>query len=312
MLNTTYEANLVASTGRKPTAAVWGDCPTDDLFASGGMYFYDDFLNCGNIVASGGIIKGSMGAWSIYAAQGSLLSDGAMEGGVLNITSGTDLDQTTIFSSTGSFRMLTTSTLALNQKLWFEARVALASVTSDASEAFVGLADKQLSSSIPYVNSLFSGADDTLSTTPNLIGFKSRGDTGAGYVVGDWSFVFQLAGGTLVQSIPLKTLITTVLNAAPVASTFYKLGFIFDPNAEAVQITSAGDLQTAGQIARPLIRIFVNGVMAASFLTNLNFNATAAHAFPTGFMGPVIATQQHANQGTLSIDWLRIAQNANS
>jgi hypothetical protein len=310
-----YAANTVASTIRGPSPAIWSNCPIEAIRedASLGMYFMDDFINSGEIKASGGVIIGSFGPYSVYAAQGSLIADGALEGGVLTITSGTNLDNTVIFGAAGSYRILTTSTLALNQQLWYETRVATSTITTGGVECFAGLADKQLSSSIPYVNSLFSGTADVLSTTPNLIGFHCRGSTGTGYVVGDWSFVFQLAGGTAVYSAGLKTLITTVLGTAPVAGTFYKLGFIFNPNPIPVYITSAGDLQTVGAtLYKPLVTVYVNGLPAPTFLTSVNLAATASHAFPTGFMGPIFGTQQQASLGTLSIDWMQCVQLANS
>lgn len=306
-----YLANAVINTSRGPTPVIWGACPVLDILEDPGkgMYFFDDFLCSGQAVMSS-IYKNSVGRWATYAAAGSLIDDGALEGGVITIKSGTDLDQTTLFGAAGSFRMLTTSTLALNGKLWFETRVARTSVATDHMEAFVGLADTQLGSSITAVNTLFSGTDDTLATAANLIGFHARGDT----TPGDWDFVYCLAGGTVIRHASVAALLAGQLPTAltPTASTFYKLGFLFDPNAAPKTIVTAGDLQTAGQTARPLITIFVNGIPCATFLTTLNLAATASHAFPTGFMGPIIGTAMHATPATLQVDWIRVAQLANS
>ncbi len=306
-----YRAQFVADTARGPSQVIWGDCPSLRFIEdpSKGMYVFDDFLVSGQAAMSS-IYKNSVGQWAIYAAAGSLIDAGALEGGVMTIKSGTDLDQTVLFSPTGSFRLVTTSTLALNQKLWFETRVARTSITTDTMEAFVGLADSQLATSLPAVNRLFSGTDDLLATTCNLIGFHARGDT----TPGDWDFVYQLSGGTIVRHATMSALLAGMPTAiTPAANTFYKLGFLFDPNAPVRLVGTAGDLQTVNTLFRPLITVFVNGLPVAAFLTSQNLTSVASgHAFPTGFMGPIFGTQMHATPNTLQIDWLRVAQLANS
>ena len=304
------KANLTANADRGPSRVIWGDCPVLALIEEPqkGMYFFDDFLMAGNAVMSS-IYKNSLGAWTTYAAAGSLLDDDAKEGGCLTLTSGTDLDQTVMFSSVGAFRFVTTSTLALNQKMWFEARVAKSAIATDILEGFVGLADHQLTSSIPAVNSLFSGTDDTLATAPSFFGFYNKGDTAQT----EWQLVFNLAGGTVNFPTGLTTLMNTATGAVLTANQYVKLGFVFDPAAAVGQVTSATARQTNGQLVKKLLRVFVNGIELPTFLSSADIaNATATQAFPTGFLSPIFGCQQHATKGLFKIDWIRVAQVGNS
>ena len=313
-MNTVQPAlNTAQSTQRGPSYALWKGkrpCPVRDLIEdpAAGMYFFDDFLMCGQW-ATTNTTGQSMGQWGSYGSTGSVPTDGALEGGVLSLASDGDQESATIASITGSFRITTTSTLALNQALWFETRVAVGTIATTKSDVFVGLADKLLSSSLLANTLPISTTDDLLSTTPNLIGFHRKSGTG-----NDWSFVYQLAAGTAVYPTGLTTLSTTVLGSAIVAQSgqtgFIKLGFLFDPQASLQTIGTASTGQTVGTVRQPLIRVFVNGLEAAAFLTTTNVQGTA---FPTGFMGPVFSNMQTATGSNAAlIDWIRVAQLANS
>lgn len=306
----TLSQHLTADLTRGPSNSIWGSLPPkDDTFAQEQiMEVWDDFLLAGSAVMSSAY-KNSFGQWAVYADAGALFDDDGKEGGCLTMTSGTDLDQQVMQSSVGAFRIVTTSTLALNGKLWFEARVAKSSVATDILEAFVGLADHRLSSSITYVNSIFSGTDDTLSTTPSFIGFYNKGDSAQT----EWQFVFNLAGGTVNFVTGLTTLMNTVTGAVFTANQYVKLGFLFDPQGLYSQVTTATARQTLGDIRRKLLTVYVNGQPAAAFLASVDIqNATAGQAFPTGFLAPTFGCAQHATKGTFKIDWIRVAQQANS
>lgn len=298
--------NLVASSQRGPSYSIWADYPAAAVAQdpSLGMHIFDDFIKVGGWLSTN-TAGGSMGDWASYGSTGSLQTDGALEGGVISLGSDGDQESATIASLAGAFRITTTSTLALNNKLWFETRVAFGTIATTKMDAFVGLADKLTSSNIMVNTIPISTTDDTLSTVPNLIGFHKK--SGASTEI---NFVYQLAGGTAVYPTNLTTLMNSVTGAVLVAQSgqtgFVKLGFLFDPTAPAVFISSASTGQTAGVLARPLIKIFVNGLPAAAFLTSTNVQGTA---FPTGFMGPVFSVMQTAtgaNQGL--IDWIRVAQ----
>lgn len=298
------------NTQRGPSPSIWGDCPVLDFLEdpSKGMYFFDDFLMAGNMGPNTAAITGSLGAWTCYADIGAaaIQADGQLEGGVLVLGSDGDNEGVTLSSTAGAFRITTTSTLALNQKLWFEARIARSTITATKIDAFVGLCDHTTSSGLAVGSIPITTTIDTLSTTPNLLGFFSKGSVGS-----EWSAAYNLAGGTVVLPTNLTTLMATVAGAALTAAQFVKLGMVFDPNAQPVLISSASTGQTAGLTFRPLIKFFVNGVPAAAFLTSTNVQGTA---FPTGFMGPCIQVMNDAGSspGTISIDWIRVAQAGNS
>lgn len=299
--------NLVANTLRGPSASIWGDCPVLDILEdpSKGMYFFDDFLLGGSTPVVGSAL--SWGPWAAFLETGAAITDGALEGGVAKFAASTTAGRgVSINSLTGSFRITTTSTLALNQKLWFETSVAVSAAGYAAStqDTFVGLMDTGGGVTLEPI----TATGGLLTTTPNLIGFHQRGGA---TTPGDFNFVFQLGGGTAVYPTNLQSLITGVTGVAPVGSTFYKLGFLYDQQAPVQQISKASTGQTAGNLAKALIKVFVNGIPAAAFLTSTN---VAGATFPTGFMGPVLAfKQQSTTASVFSLhDWIRVAQLGNS
>lgn len=303
-------SNMSADTDRGPSGAIWGDCPWSsfDKDPASGMRIWDDFILSGsNTSAAGGAFAGSSGQWATYIYQGGTVTDGALEGGVRTIQSDGDNEGVSFSSAAGAFRLVTTSTLALNQQLWFEARVSLSTVTATKNDTFIGLFDNSLSSGLPAAAIPISTTDDTLSTTPNILGFFRKGTAAPT----DWQFVYQLASGSPVFPTGLTTLATTVLGAALTAGQWVKLGFRFNPSAVAKYISVASTGQTAGQLARPLIQVYVNGLPAPAFLTSTNLGGGA---FPTGFMSPgfAIMNQTASSPGSSSVDWIRVAQVANS
>ncbi len=308
-----YKGNLAANTDRGPSRVIWADCPVHDLMENPalGMYFFDDFLMLGNADMSSAY-KNSIGQWSAYGAAGALLADGGLEGGVVTYGSDGDNEGVTFLSSAGSFRLVTTSTLALNGKLWFEARIATSTIAATTHEDFIGLAIPSLSSGLPRVAYPITATDDTLdATNGTFIGFHRK----ATAAPTEWQFCFNLAGGTVNYVTGLTTLMNSVTGAVLTASQFVKLGFLFDPNAYTRQVSSATARQTAGTLRRPLIRVFVNGLEASTFLSTEDVqNATSGQKFPTGFMGPCFALENQTvtTPGTSSVDWIRVAQLANS
>lgn len=312
-----YKGNLAASTRRGPSPAIWGDCPVADLMEDHGlgMFFRDDFTVAGNAAMSSAF-TGSIGQWQAYGAAGAVLADGAAEGGILTMGSNDDQEGVTLWSSTGSFRLVTTSTLALNGKLWFEARVARSTIADDKGDFFVGLCTPSLSSGLPAAAIPISTTDATMSTTPSFLGFHSVDKASVTYgSPDDWSLVFNLASGTVNAVTGLTTVVNTARSSAIAAAEFVKLGFIFDPFAYPKAISSATARQTAGQVVKPLLRVFVNGIELATFLSSADIqNATAGQAFPTSFMAPCLAVMNTTGSSppTMSTDWIQVAQLANS
>jgi hypothetical protein len=311
-----YKANLVANTNRGPSDVIWADCPVLDFLEnpSKGMYFFDDFIMTGNAVMSSAF-QGSFGQWSAYGAAGALLADGALEGGVAKLGSDGANEGVTLNSGTGAFRMVTTSTLALNQKLWFEARFSRSSVATTDADYFMGLAIPALSSGLPRANYPITTTDDTLdATNGTFIGFHSTMTTGTRGGPTEVAVAFNLAGGTINYPTNLTTMMATTGQTVLAANTYVKLGMVFDPSAPVKRVTLPTARQTTGQLGRALIRFFVNGVEHPTFLTADDVqNATAAQAFPTGFMAPTLAVMNGAGTAsTMNVDWVRVAQLANS
>lgn len=324
-----YLANTAANTERGPTEAIWGAPGSPNAWVADfiqdprlGMYFYDDFLVAG-YVAGAAAVTGSLGQWSVYLGSTATVGDGGIVGGGLQfnpasiaVSSGTSTPTTAIAGLAGSFQITANSSgaSALQGRLAFEARVMLTSVAASQRDAFVGLADQTTpASGLPFLV-LSGGSSQMLTTTRNLIGFYNA-DQGRGQ---DWAFVFQLASTAPVFCSNLNSLVSRVTGSAIAAGTFYKLGFVYDPNAQTQTIGTASDGQTVGAIAKAMIKVYVNGVQAAAFLTQQQNILTAS--FPTGIMAPLVAFANCSSSGTgnsatsqsgqMVIDWLRVAQNA--
>lgn len=318
MKTVNYLANLAQSTQRGPSQVILGDCDVNGINSqqmefAGGQWVYDDFNLIGNPgSSSGGALAASTGRWASYVYQGGTVTDAQLEGGVISLQSDGDNEGYMLQSSAGSFRIVTTSTLALNQKLWFEARVACSTVTATKNDAFVGLAIPALSSGLPRAAYPITTTDDTMdATNGTFLGFQRKGTASPT----DWSVTFNLAGGTVNYPTGLQTLVATALGAAMTASQYVKLGFLFDPNALPAQITVPTARQTAGNTRKKLIRFFVNGVELPTFLSSDDVqNATAGQAFPTGFMCPTIQimNQTGSTPGSLLADWIYCGQMPNS
>ncbi len=309
-----YAANLAASTQRGPSESIWASCPVEDLLQdpSLGTIFFDDFLVAGQPATNA---ASSMGQWACWADTSATITDAGEDAGVVILTPASTSGQVTLASNAGSSRLVSAATGFPLQvgKFWFEARVAVGSILSGKRDLFVGLCDNTTTQIASAANLVCATAGNTLITTPNLFGFHFRSTSNPT----DVGLAFNVAGGTVQYPTNLQTLSLTVAGAALTAyaavtngngTGFIKLGFLYDPNAAPVTISSASSGQTAGQTFKPLIKVFVNGVAAAAFLTSTNLQAAT---FPTGRMGPVICMGAKSTAPTAYIDWIRVAQLAN-
>lgn len=304
-------------TNRGRSQAIWFDCPTGELAENNdfGTFFSDDFTMIGNVDATAAV-KGSVGQWSAYLAAGGFIADGAADGAVISFGSDGDNEGVTLISSAGRFRLMKSvaGTLFPTKKTWFEASVGTSTIAATKRDDFVGLAIPALSGNLPRANYPITTTDDTLdATNGTFIGFHRKGTAAPT----EWQFVFNLAGGTINYVTNLTALMNTALGAVLTANQMVKLGFILDP---ATPVRKVGSLptarQTTGQLATPLIRVFVNGVeIFKTWLSAADvLNATAAQAFPTGFMSPCLATmnQTGTTPGTMLADFIQVAQLADS
>lgn len=153
----------------------------------------------------------------------------------------------------------------------FEARIALPTQVASGS-TFTGLG------SIGAVASGGLVADSgAFKADQGCIGFRTKEDDADGI-----DFVYQKVSTA-------EVVVKNVLQAA-VAGTFYKLGFVFDPEAPVGK----------------RISVFLDGVMQDFFVTKDDIDAST---FPTSIMGPVLAAMTQATtQRLLDVDWYRFYQ----
>lgn len=300
-------------TGRMPSRAIWGSCPWDDTFvdSSGLMKFWDDFTVVGTAPASGAAYAGSAGQWATYMYQGGQINDAQKEGGVIKLSSDGADEGVTLLGQAGSFRFVTTSTLALNGKMWFETRIAKSSIATAHISVFVGLMAPTLSSGLPAAAQPQTTTDDTVMTAGDTFGFNLAGTTSTRGGPTEVGVSFCLASGTINYPTNLTTLMASTGNTVLAADTYVKLGWIFDPLAYPGLVTLPTARQTSGQVRKKLIRFFVNGIEVPTFLDSDDVqNATSGQAFPTAFMVPCLSVMNMASQSSdyLAVDWIRVAQ----
>lgn len=316
----TYSGSGI-DTSRGFSGAIWGSCNWPGIIEqsmefAGASYVEDDFNVIGNAAMSSAY-AGSIGKWSTYGYAGAQLNDGQLEGGVIQLSSDAADEGLTLLSSAGAGRFVTTSTLALNQKMWFECRIAKSSITTAHLTCFAGLMKPTLSSGLPAAAQPLTTTDDIPMTAGDLFGFLLSGTANGttGGTMTEVGVAFVLASGTVNYPTNLQTLMASTGNTVLAANTFVKLGWVFDPQAPYALVTAPTARQTAGTLRRKLIRFYVNGVEAPTFLASEDVaNATAGQAFPTAFMSPVLSVMNEASASSdyLAVDWVRFAQLPNS
>lgn len=337
-----YLANTVLNTERGPSEAIWGAPGAPNAWVEDflqdprlGTYCWEEFESsgCGNLALLGlgqATSFTNIGRWSLMVPAGGGVVDAGVVGGVISLVPGSlansSTNQITSFltSNFGMFQLITNSSgaSALQGRLAFEARVALTSVTNGKRDAFIGLCDP-LASSTVTTQALYpftaagSGTNNlnTTITTNGLLGFYFPSSSFASNPSGDCCFAYGLSNIAKVMGSNLRGLVSNITGTAIAAGTYYKLGFVFDQFAPVAQISSVSDGQTAGNTAKQMLKVYVNGVMAAAFLTQTQNILTAS--FPTGIMAPLFALAPSSSgtgntatnqSGYLNVDWVRIAQ----
>lgn len=315
----TYKGNGAISTARGPTPAIWADCPVEAIMEdpSLGTHFFDDFLVIGNANMSSAYAN-SIGQWSSYGYAGAQLNDAQKEGGVIKLSSDGDNEGLTLLGSAGSFRFCSANSATApgySQKMWFECRIAKSSIASAHISVFAGLMAPTLASGIPAAAQPWTTTDDTLMTAGDTFGFNLAGTTSTRGGPTEVGVSFCLASGTINYPTNLTAIMAATSNTVLAADAYVKLGWIFDPQALIAPVASATARQTAGALKRKLIRFFVNGLETPAFLSSDDIaNATSGQAFPTAFMCPVLSVMNMASQSSdyMAVDWIRVAQLANS
>jgi hypothetical protein len=296
-----------------PSNSIWQNCPWTDYREdpSKGQTTWLTGKDIGTALMSSAY-AGPLGRVIGYGYAGAQINDGQLEGGAVKLSSDGDNEGCMFMeSAAGAYRFVTTSTLALNRRMWFEASVYRSSIATAHGEFFVGLMAPTLASGIPAAAQPITTTDDTLMTAGDLFGFHSNGATGTRGGPTEVANAFVLASGTVNYPTNLTTMMATTGNTVLAANTVVKIGWVYDPSAATKIITKATARQTAGNKQAAIIRFFVNGVEHPAFLSSSDVaNATATQAFPTSFMTPCFAWM---NQSSFSSDyggfrWLRCAQ----
>ncbi len=337
-----YSANTALNTERGPSEAIWGAPGTGNAWVEDfiqdprlGTYTWDEFdsSGVGNLALLGlgqATTFTNLGRWSLLVPAGGGVVDAGVLGGIVSLVPGSlansSTNQITSFltANFGCYQLITNSSgaSAIQGRLAFEARVALTSVTNGKRDAFIGLCDPLASSTVTTQNlypftaagSASSNLNSTI-TTNGMLGFYFPSSSFASNPSGDCCLAYGLSNVAKVLGSNLRGLVSNVTGTAIAAGTYYKLGFIYDQFAQPLQITSASDGQTAGNVARAMLRVFVNGMPAAAFLTSAQNILTAS--FPTGVMAPLFALAPSSSgtgntatnqSGYLNIDWVRVAQ----
>lgn len=268
--------------GRLHSPALWHGSKRDDIRHGhvDGVYFFDDFLSQDNE-------DGSDNAYMRYidtsntirnlAADTTALATGS-RGGVLRLlTDATDNDGPTIQHQTGNGAgyCLLGNTAGATYKTLFEARVRKSLITDNGVAFAAGLAQVGCAAD----NGLLTDDTGDIVDSISFIGFRALHDNGE-----ELDFVYQDGG----QTAPTETIANI---AAMVASTWVKVGFVYDPYASDSK----------------KIKIFYNGTEQSTYVTKTNMDASTfpendALAFVFGMKNGAAAI------GSADIDWWAFEQ----
>lgn len=265
--------------GRGLSGSLWKGVPCDHAMfdPSYGAFVFDDFL------AFDGLVTSNVGKYSSRAAYisyedtgGSVLNLATEVGGVIRLTTdATDNDEVWLQmgGAASVFGKITGS--SAGKKMVMETRIRASTIAS--RNIFFGIAEEGFAVADAITD---AGA---MVTTKDFLGFRSlEGDAA------DLDAVYQAASQT--TQVVKDDALTPI-----VAATWYKCGFIFDPN-----------YPNPNQI----LRYFIDGVLIGGTLSLQTITALAAATFPTGEeMGPVWGVKNGATTATaLDVDWVAIYQ----
>ncbi len=280
-------AEAVPST-RAPSPIIWRDCPVGDFAQdpSKGSHMFDDFRNSGieleeaaRSAWTGGIGK-ILGDINWYGfTETALVADVALQAddeGVLMLdTDGTDDDTVGITSGDNVVGAWRSPKVGELQKLWFECRVKVNTITNTDLSWFIGLMEPgKLSNGSPL------GAAPTAPADVDYVGFfvaEADGD--------DLTVIFNEASAGTAQST------TGLITLA--ADTYVRIGFKVTTNDSSIKI-----------------RFFKDGVdlgdAAAVDISTTNANWPGDTNMDVMITATSGATGEDGDN--LKIDWVRIAQ----
>lgn len=337
-----YSQPLSQDTSRGPSQSIWNDCPSEDFveaqgagggIGTAGMSFFEDFRGFPDFALYNG--ERQLGQWDAWVGNnsGAIIGTAAdttnlpLQGGVIGLIGGTTAIDITMTAGTPSYRLISPATgYPLGGKLWFEASVAVSSVTSAYLDLFVGLMDAGFSGThITSAASLCFSATNTIKTASGnggCLGFWKRATTNPT----DVAVVYNINNGTAQlpgSSTTLQKILTnsgvtgltsgliplTTTNNIAVAQSFVKLGYVFDPTPSCPQMFATSAVtanQTAGSLYAARVRFFLNGQLLPWFLNTADVQAAT---FPSSFMVPTIGYRSGGTgDGIGYCDWVRVAQ----
>lgn len=266
--------NLQSDTNRYRSPAIWADCPIANLIEGSvdGFFFFDDFINF-----SDHITDQDTQQYASYIDTGVTIKQlaGVSYGQVEIAGNDADNDEGVL---TFHGPIANIQDARASKKLWFEARWKKASVADNALASFIGLGFDH-GNGVPLSKTLCLTDDAGALGAFSFLGFhvdQADGDA--------LDFVYKADG----QSAVVKIAGVQALAAA----TWYKLGFVYDPDAPAAN----------------RIKIFVDNVEQTTYVTETNL-ATAT--FPDNeWMSPVWCAKVGTGSAEVKsqLDWWTLAQ----
>lgn len=205
MHTTQHRLNLSANTARRPSPALWADCPWFDIL-EGVTEGYQHWCDFDNLPITPPTTEGNFGQYKAFTSTGGTMVDGATLGGALTIASDGDNEGASLGQTVQPVQISRS-----HGKLWFEARVKTSTIADTKHGIFLGLIDAAaLSATVPIA------ADGTLADE-NFVGFhRLEGD-------GDKVDCVYKANG--VTQVTVEADAVTL-----VADTYVKLGMVWDPD----------------------------------------------------------------------------------
>jgi len=264
------------TTGLSPR--LWGRVTGSMMSSSGDkrlVLIGDDFLAMNHLATTYANVNSEVGYTAVIDAGGTITQLVDEKGGVIALTTdGTDEDEIWIAAGDGTGHLGMISDTAADAHLTaFECRFKISSITDAVMSMFVGLAAPG-SAAVEFV----VDATGALKATTQLIGFRTLLD-------GDLiSFVWQAVADSAV-------VIGISSAKVPVADTFMKLGFVYDPEAPAAK----------------RITVYADNVELSTYVTATQI---AAATFPDAEALTFRAAQKQigATAGELALDWWAFGQ----
>lgn len=262
--------------GVGPSYVIWGDCPVAEiaLDPNVGVGFFDDFVGVPQFTDND---TSYFNGYAGYVDTGTTFKPQAgVVGGIIEVANNdADNDEAVLSVNAPAFQVSDTDGDDLS--LWFEARVKRASIADNACAMFVGLAWDH-GNGVSVAKTLCLTDNDGALGAFSFLGFHV--DAANGDAI---DFVYK------ADSQTAAVLIAGV--DVPVADTFAKLGFRYDPSAD-----------TAKRIT-----IFVDGVEQSTYVTGTIIEAvTFPDAEP---MAPTWAAKTGSTAASKAqMDWIRCYQ----